>query len=257
MRRLTIALGLILGTCLAVISPAIGPGHLQAFGQTNRCEISDLGRSSIDTLKTTNDKANTGITTAKLLIDNWRITLASLMKEIEEVDPLDQPRAWKPYIAEIVNIVKTVLANNDQAIPLFRECRTDRTIKPLVWAARGEVSSLRLNAANILANVVDNTTVCFVLHHLLRDETIIDAGRANLLGVTVAMASYAYKDNAVAIRETQKVVRERIRGKDLPQTEKILAELLARTERSPNRDQALPQDLSKYCKGYPYDTPLR
>ena len=154
--------------------------------------------------------------------------------------------------------MRNVLANNAEAIKVFRACRTDATIKPLVWGARGQQQGIRVNATLILGNVIDNTTVCFVLHHLRQPNINNNVnGRANLLGVTVAMASYAYKENVQAIEETLRIIDPKIESEkgDLSQTKKIIAELRARVGLSSNRDTPLPEELRKYCADYNYNAP--
>ena len=123
-------------------------------------------------------------------------------------------------------------------------------VRPLLWAARGQNQSLRLNATLILGNVVDNTTVCYVLHHL-RDPDINPNGRANMLGVTLAVASYAYEENANAIEETLKLLRV---GSDMAQTQKIATDVAERVKVSSNRSRKLAvAGLEEPCAKYKYE----
>ena len=179
---------------------------------------------------------------ARALIENWQVSLPALMAAIEAMQKTEASTwesAERRQMVFLVGVVKTILASKSQSIQLFRQCDSDRTIKPLVWAARGDDTELRLNAANILANTVDNTTICFVLHHL-RDKGISANGRANLLGIARAVASYAYKENVIAILETVEVVTQNL-GKSiegLAQTQQLLIDLRARAERSSKSQHA-------------------
>jgi hypothetical protein len=225
-----------------------------ADAQALNCGTNDLARLALETLK---KKADDTSPSARNLVENWRANLPDLRKDIERMR-LTPPSTWPPadlqWATLVTNIAKTILESNDLAITLFRQCRDglDQVIKALVWAARGDETNLRINAASILANVVDNTTVCFVLHHL-RDPTISASGRVNLLGVTVGMASYAYKENVDSIQQT--IRRLNLSG-DTTQTQRLIDELLTRIQRSPNRDTSLPDNLSMFCKNYNYDGPL-
>jgi hypothetical protein len=126
-------------------------------------------------------------------------------------------------------------------------------VKVLAWAARSDDAGLRLNAANILANVVDNTTICFIVHHL-RDSSISRPGRANLLGVTRAMASYAYKDNVEAIAAVLGRIGAALNSSsgDLTQTRSIMVDITDRLQRSANKNAPIPVELRDFCKDYPY-----
>src|SRR5262249_9087360 len=146
----------------------------------------------------------------------------------------------------VTDIVKTILANHNQAIVLFRRCDSVRVIKPLIWAARGNDQALRINATSILANVLDNTTVCFALHHL-RDPNISASGRINLLGASAAVAGYAYKENVIAMTSVLEFLAKNS-GKDVSQTMKLANELQGRIQRSANRDTPIPASLGSDCK---------
>jgi hypothetical protein len=152
----------------------------------------------------------------------------------------------------LTDVIRAILSGDNQAILRFRECTTDAIIKPLTWAARGDNQRLRVNAANILANIIDNTTVCFVLHHL-RDATISTSGRANLLGVTNSMASYAYKENVVSIAETIENVTTQIGSSPgFDQSRSIIRDISARMAKSENKNTSLSVSLKKYCGEYDF-----
>ena len=108
---------------------------------------------------------------------------------------------------------------------------------------------------NEAGNIVDNTSVCFVLHHL-RDPNLSVNGRANLLGVTYAVASYAYSDNVKAIDDTLDVLRPKI-DQNATQTLKLVNDIASRVNASTNKSTTLEQaDLKEPCTGYDYNAPL-
>jgi len=162
------------------------------------------------------------------------------------------------YFVALTDVLRTIVSNNVEAIGLFRACDDPKIVRPLVWAARNvSNSSARINATLVLGNIVDNTTVCFVLHHL-RDPKISINGRANLLGVTLAMAGYAYEENAKAIEDTIAIVQRNISTvqMDLTQTQKLIADIGARVRSSANRNTPLPPSLREPCASYGYSRDL-
>jgi hypothetical protein len=167
------------------------------------------------------------------------------------------PAMQRDFAIVLTDVIRAILAGDRQAILRFRQCTTDNIIKPLVWAARGDNQRLRVNAANILANVIDNTTVCFVLHHL-RDNTISTSGRANLLGVTNSMASYAYKDNVSDITKTIEIATAQIGSSPgYDQSRNIIKDISARVAQSENRNTSLQAaSLNNYCANYNFDATL-
>ena len=224
------------------------------------CGKNELMSATVGVAKAGN--AAVRVSTFKTLAENWQFSLPELMREIEQIKRA-APSTWKPADLEwnitLTNTVKNILATYDQSIPLFRKCDDEAVIKPLVWASRGDDKDIRLNASNILANTVDNTTVCFVLHHLYQDRPELkDDGRANLLGITRAMASYAYLETTQAIEKVIPKVQQELgdRIKQLPQTAALLVNILARAAGSQNRTTRLPESLQRYCKGYDYEAQL-
>jgi hypothetical protein len=220
------------------------------------CEAVDYLRSELSDLKSNSTEQR--VTAARKFVENWKVGLPTLMKEIEKL-PSGPVDSWstsdRDYATALTETAKTILNTTDQAISKFRRCDNDRITKSLAWAARSDQTSLRINSANILGNIADNTTVCFVLHHL-RDPSIDVRGRANLLGVAVAVADYAYKDNVDQINETLTILKPRILGDNLGQTQKLVAELEDRAKRSTNGIFRIPESLPSSCKGYSYtETP--
>jgi hypothetical protein len=196
---------------------------------------------------------------AASLVQIGKDALPALMAAIPE--PMRhnaESNAWpqKDFATALAEVIRAIVAGGREPILQFRQCTTDAIIKPLIWASRGDNQRLRLSAANILANVIDNTTVCFVLHHL-RDTTISPSGRANLLGVTNAMASYAYEDNKASISKTMEIVNTQIgTSAGLDQTRAIISDISGRIERSENKATSLQAaGLKEYCTGYNFDGP--
>jgi hypothetical protein len=170
-----------------------------------------------------------------------------------------ESNSWPPaeldFASLLTDVIRAILSDDTRAILQFRACTTAAITKPLIWAARGDNQRLRVNSANILANVIDNTTVCFVLHHL-RDRMISTAGRANLLGVTNSMASYAYKENVASITETVNIVFKQIGdGMGFEQTRAIIRDITSRMAKSENKGTPL-GGLGKYCANYDFNAVL-
>ena len=226
-----------------------------SFAQENPCGGNELTRVTLANVRSAGKDVQNKA--AISLIQNWSSSLPDLMREIAQIKPSSLGTLGpveKQWAVFVVEIVKTMLASNDQSISLFRRCPIKgEAVKVLSWLARSDDAAFRLNAANILANAVDNSTVCFVVHHL-RDLSISRPGRANLLGVTRAMASYAYKDNVEAIASVVERIGKAIDGssEDLTQTRNIMVDITDRLQRSSNRNAPIPAELKDYCKDYQY-----
>jgi hypothetical protein len=251
-RMLSLNLSSVTGFAIAALAFCMLSGV--ALAQDTRCSRNDLMAATIQVAKTGNDKDPARVAAIKTLVDNWRFTIPELVRAIA-VMKHTAASTWDAAEIEwaitLTSIVKNTLANFDQSIQLFRTCDDETVIKPLVWAARGDNREIRLNAANILANVVDNTTVCFVLHHLNKEPPgLTDDGRANLLGITRAMASYAYKENVEAIEKVTKKMGVQLqpRLKDLPQTAALLTNIAARLANSQNGKTLLPESLQSTAR---------
>src|SRR5882672_1505109 len=188
-----------------------------ANAQEGRCAPNAGATANLDLVRLA-DNDKTRAVAASSLISDWRGALPTVMLELTKTSgPVER---WRPdqnsYFLSISDILRTTLSNNVDAITLFRRCDIPAIIRPLIWAARGPNQGIRLNATLVLGNTVDNTTVCYVLHHL-QDSTISANGRANLLGVTLAVAGYAYLENVRAIEQTLEKIRPQLNA-DLGQT---------------------------------------
>lgn len=108
------------------------------------------------------------------------------------------------YIANTAAAIKLVENDFDQ-VTAFRLEDDIQTIHVLAEGTRHPERAVRLNSARLLANVVDNSTLCIILDHLAasvnnevpNDVTLI--GRANLLGVAKAAAKWIGMENQNAL----------------------------------------------------------
>jgi hypothetical protein len=241
--------------CLVAISP-FAPAAAQSSNAV-RCSYesrSDVA-SALRSLHAIDEP--THLAAAAALGQIGKDALPALMAAIPEYmrHNADSMRGrQRDFAIVLTDVIRAILSGDHGAILRFRECTTDAIIKPLTWAARGDNQRLRVNAANILANIIDNTTVCFVLHHL-RDATISTSGRANLLGVTNSMASYAYKENVASITKTIESMTEQIGSSPgFDQSRSIIRDISARMARSENKNTSVEAaSLKKYCGDYDFN----
>lgn len=99
----------------------------------------------------------------------------------------------------LAQLNKLVSSNND--IDAFRCQDSLDTIRKLIAFARIDERTIRVNASLLLANVVDNTTLCGVLEELY-DPAVNDNTRYNLWQVVLVVAGYARKENKIWIGDT-------------------------------------------------------
>lgn len=232
-----------------------GPALAQAPASA-QCVLNAGAAVNLELLRSA-DNDKTRSVAASALINNWRTSLPTVMRELSKIS--GSADGWTPsqqsYFLSVTDVLRTVLSTNVEAIKLFRDCHDSSTIKPLIWAARGSNQGMRLNSTLILGNTVDNTSVCLVLHHL-RDPGISVNGRANLLGVTYAVASYAYSDNVKAIKDTLDLLRPKIES-NATQTLKLIDDITSRVNASTNKSTTLAAaDLKEPCTDYNYAGPL-
>ena len=102
------------------------------------CAINDYVRPAISALRS--DSKEQRVAPARTLVESWRASLPALMQEIAEL-PKGPVSSWpasdRQYATALSDTVKTILATTDQAIQAFRQCDSDRVIKPLAWAPAG------------------------------------------------------------------------------------------------------------------------
>ncbi|CDX15783.1 exported hypothetical protein [Mesorhizobium sp. ORS 3324] len=93
------------------------------------------------------------------------------------------------------------LVKSQDDIQAFR-CQDDlATIRKIIAFARIDERVTRINASLLLANVVDNTTLCGVLEELF-DHSLNDNARYNLWQVVLVVARYARVENQKWIKAT-------------------------------------------------------
>jgi hypothetical protein len=111
-------------------------------------------------------------------------------------------------------------------IRTFRLNDNQSTINKLIKISEVDDRSIRISASLILANVVDNTTMCVVLDRLLQPSDINDDLRFNLLQIIrVASRNTTYVENAKWIAATIEFIRKQIRERPQGDYEKTLATL--------------------------------
>lgn len=192
---------------------------------------------------------------ANYLIENWQKSLPLLVAEVGAIDrgitktaPSDQDLT---NLFPVTDALRGIFVNKDGSIQAFRTMSgKDKAVRALIWAARSENKALRVNSTYSLANVADNTTICYVLDHL-QDKNLSPHGRINLLQVALPVASYAYSENFTATKLTIEAVNKMMaESKDnFEQTTKLIGDLDARLEMSINKSSALPTALSA-CKDF-------
>src|SRR5689334_17017824 len=147
--------------CVAASVPAAAqPSNAVRCPYETRSDVT----SALQSLQAKDEKSRLGA--AASLAQIGKDALPALMVAIPEYMRHNaESEAWpqKDVAVALAEVIRAILAGDRQAILRFRQCTTDAIIKPLVWASRGDNQRLRVSSANILANVVDNTTVCFVL----------------------------------------------------------------------------------------------
>lgn len=128
----------------------------------------------------------------------------------------------------------------------------------LTYGVRNEDSDVRLNSLLILANVIDNSTLCLPLDHLY-DPTLGDTpygkrGRANLLTIVSVVAPWAYYENYNDIEKTVAFVSTKIgEAQDLTDTSAILQNIkdrLAVQTSTSNKAVPIPANSGKNCRQY-------
>lgn len=200
---------------------------------------------------------------ARFLIDRWQDSLEPLIDELATYtvgSAFQEKSADAPIILSVIDVLRTIIINKDEAIQRFRikANRTKKAVQNLIWGARSGSKELRVNSTYILANIVDNTTICLVLHHL-RDPDLSADGRVNLLQVVQVVATYAYKENAQSTLESIVVLKDNVSKtpQDLSFTLRLTNDIISRVNASANFDQTMPDRLNmNSCKKYNFSTKL-
>ena len=203
-----------IGACVFALAAALAAAATFAptpsFAQVTDCAAKPAVDLDLATLKSGGDK--TRIATANTLVNQWSTTLPTIMVALTGFSPstTGAPNVQQDYFLSIVDVLRSILANNTDAIRVFRICRSDAMIKPLVRAARGEHPGIRVNAMLILGNVIDNTTVCscsticVIRASACRAEPICSASRSRWRATrTRKMLKQSKKRSASSIRESR------------------------------------------------------
>lgn len=132
--------------------------------------------------------------------------ISELITELSRLEVLDE----KAYGAK--SVYPLLVALNDRVrsqadIEAFR-CRDDlQIVLKLISFAKSDERALRVNASLLLANVVDNTTLCGVLNELLTHGAN-DSAQYNFWQIVLVVTGYARVENKKWIAATIKDSRE-------------------------------------------------
>ena len=163
-------------------------------------------------------------------------------------------------LVRVTGVVRSILTTQGaSAIRSFRRFDNPDSTIVLAFAARSDDPNLRINATLILADVIDNTTVCVPIDHLydpaLLESAGGDSGRVNLVGVVSVVAPWSYRENFDNITRLAIKLRNDIAGQDnVAQTKDVLNNLQTRLEfqstlKAPNMARPLPvgeRDCAQY-----------
>ncbi len=215
------------------------------------------------------------------LLANWQAALPCLVKIVERLAAkVDLPK-FKPDVQSqflsTTGAIRSIIAginsadrkivtgtstaemreNTDRGIrefiEAFRSLDNLEVTTVLSYGARSDERDVRSNALLILANVIDNSTLCVPLDHLY-DPQINMNGRANLLAVVSVVASWAYRENYDNIRKMYEFFSPKITNDpDVRQTREILDNIKKRlNSQTPNSNKSVninPKDGAA-CKNY-------
>jgi hypothetical protein len=153
--------------------------------------------------------------------------------------------------------------NLDSFISEFRNADDIDAISVLTFGARSNNYQARSNSLLLLANVIDNTTICVPLDHLWdpdlgkleKDDDYSVRGRANLLSVVSVVAPWAYSENFQNIKRAESNVLGKLDRSDpsLKQTIDIISNIQQRLDSqgpNANRSVSLPDQLKTGCLKY-------
>lgn len=110
-------------------------------------------------------------------------------------------------------------------ITAFRAADDRIAVTQLVSIAQAENAGLRFNAASILANVTDNSTLCVILDKVIDRGTDIGA-RYNLLQTVKVVSTFANRDNSYWIRSAVDQIRNSSESRsDVGKTLQVLSQI--------------------------------
>lgn len=156
-------------------------------------------------------------------------------------------------LLRITGAIRSILTTRGTtAIREFRAVDDLATTSVLAFAARSSDAGLRVNATLVLADVIDDSTVCVPIDHLY-DPSLTSSeggasGRINLIGVVSVVAPWAYRPNFQNIERLLEKLNADVKGQDVAQTKEVIANLQERldyqkkTQKVPNMNSDLPFD---------------
>jgi hypothetical protein len=215
-----------------------------------------------------------------VLLADWKTAVKCLKRDLEGLKGIAEatslPQATRNQFLSSTGAIRAIIsklnkddenakttASLDEFIKLFREKENLEAIIVLTFGVRSDNYQARSNSLLILANVIDNTTVCVPLDHLWdknlgvldKDQDYPIRGRANLLSVVSVVAPWAYKENFINIKTVKDSIFNSIDKADptLKQTVDILNNIEARLgaqTNDTNKNINLPDELKRDCKTY-------
>ena len=117
--------------------------------------------------------------------------------------------------------IQVIERDGREAIEHFRARDNTQVARALAAGARHGSRRVRLNAANLFSNVIDNTTLCVALDYLhapVRERTQDNAdiiGRANLIYLANVVTLWAYEENAKALEAVAVGLRQHITSPEM------------------------------------------
>jgi len=200
------------------------------------------------------------------LLGDWQEAAACLVDTVELLDlQVTSPETSKQVGQELLKAtgaLNTMISAAEDSTPPINHIREIDGIpfaKVLAWGARNQDRQVRLATTILLANVVDNNSVCVVLDHL-HDQTYLEtpaglSGRVNLLSVVSVIAPWAYEENYQNILRAVQTIRPTVEdNKEMAKTTDLLSSICERLKfqeglKAANKDVALPDEL-RACVDY-------
>jgi hypothetical protein len=214
------------------------------------------------------------------LLADWKFATECLIKDILSLKGVAEstslPTATRNQFLGTTGAIRAIISklnkddekanttsNLDAFIRQFRNADNTDVISILTFGARSDNYQSRSNSLLILANVIDNTTVCVPLDHLWdpnigtleKDNDYSVRGRANLLSVVSVVAPWAYFENFQNIQTMKNNIWNKIDRSDLnlKQTVDILSNIQLRLDSqgpNTNKNVYLPNNLKADCIKY-------
>lgn len=255
------------------IQPVIWDTRVMAQAKINGCDYYDQSM-----------RAESYILSDTQLTNNWEVATGCLAKVLAEIKPdgsvvpKKEDPLWDIFI-RATGALRILIASQasgerteNLVIKKFREHGPLNAISTLVFGARSDIDTARLNAIVVLGNVIDNQTVCIPIDHLYDQdfrhskvgemEVYQVRGRANLLAVVAVVAPWAYHENYENIDRVQKMMSDVLNhapDDDKPKLKNTFDILVNLQDRmafqqkfeEPHKDQPLPSYLRACAKYMP------